>query len=359
MAATIFSHTDADAPVLTGEPGAVANLLRKCLVDGYGSGSEEKTPLGWSMQWHTDTNAQAVFTSADPAATGMHLVVDDRGQGEPFGGQIAQEDARVCVCWGAEDFTGWDANGDPEMVGRFPTAAQKIDTNLNPVDIHKSDSLDNTARPWFLLGDEKSFYLCVRGSYADDWAIDGSHVYSCTYFFFGDLEAASAIDSIPCAIFGCNTSTGTGNSWVTRAPWLSANPGTIYGYMPQKIHEASEVPIVQCLYTTDDPLNRQGPDFYRVNSQTVRPLSLRKEPVVSERNRDESEFESLRGRLPYFRAPWMDLNDWSIYENFWGEATGTARRVVDLGGGLGEHLVVPSSHAANSNGLFFFSLGER
>ena len=70
---TVFSATDAGAPVLTADPGSLKTLLKACLVTGYGS----KQGLGWQMAFEsTDKNA-AAFKSADPTASGFYFKIDN------------------------------------------------------------------------------------------------------------------------------------------------------------------------------------------------------------------------------------------------------------------------------------------
>lgn len=53
---TVYRHTDAGAPHLSPiAPSAIIEILKKCLVDGYGA----KAPLGWSLEYE-DAGAYAV-----------------------------------------------------------------------------------------------------------------------------------------------------------------------------------------------------------------------------------------------------------------------------------------------------------
>ena len=58
---TVYRWDDAGAPQLTsGKPSSIINILKKCLVDGYGS----KPALGWTMAFADDATRSAVFRNS-------------------------------------------------------------------------------------------------------------------------------------------------------------------------------------------------------------------------------------------------------------------------------------------------------
>lgn len=69
MAVTVYSSTDASAPVLTGAVGSFIALLDACLVNGYG----DKGAAGWSKDF-SDTN---LATYRPAFGSGCSLGVDD------------------------------------------------------------------------------------------------------------------------------------------------------------------------------------------------------------------------------------------------------------------------------------------
>lgn len=150
MTVHVYKWTDADAPVLTTEaPGAMANLLRKCLVDGYGSGSEEKAPAGWTVDWDSDTNARLALLPGALEAQTCHYYVDDTGTVGVGGNRWAR-------IWISENWQGWD-----------DTTGEPVDT-LIPDDtefgrtIAKNVSDASTAVvPWILIATDSAFYWLV------------------------------------------------------------------------------------------------------------------------------------------------------------------------------------------------------
>ena len=64
MTVRVYRWDDASAPVLTGEVGKLAALLKACLVTGYGS----KTAAGWSNPYSA-TNVDNKQRIAEGAVT--------------------------------------------------------------------------------------------------------------------------------------------------------------------------------------------------------------------------------------------------------------------------------------------------
>lgn len=70
----LFRCTDDNAPVLSGTRGSLINLLRKCLIDGYGT----KTPAsGWSLEFINATEDVAVFRNDQVSGTGSFMRIDE------------------------------------------------------------------------------------------------------------------------------------------------------------------------------------------------------------------------------------------------------------------------------------------
>lgn len=136
----IYKSTDSGAPVLVGGVSSLINLLDKCLVTGYGSA----TPAGWTKPY-TGTDIAAFRNSVAAGGSGMYLRVSDAGSGT--GG------AREALVRGYATMS--DVNtGTVET----PTVAQIASSLV----WRKSNTVDSTARPWVLIADERTFYLCIN-----------------------------------------------------------------------------------------------------------------------------------------------------------------------------------------------------
>lgn len=203
MAVREYFSTDASAPTLTGQAGSLVNLLKKCLVDGYGS----RTALGWTGMYSSDYK-KAGF-QAPAGSTGMWLYVDD------YGTALTSTTKQAAV-WGNEAFTGFDGSGNPTgMTNRFPNTTQRAKGCC----WWKSSTADGTARPWWLIGDEKLFYLGV------DYSTNG---YWYSNYFFGDIISYRANDAYHCVISTDNGENATYNYFGYLDGALSA-PSATYG----------------------------------------------------------------------------------------------------------------------------------
>ncbi|WP_337055056.1 hypothetical protein [Pseudoxanthomonas sp. USHLN014] len=163
---TIYSSTDGGSPALTGQPGSLAALLDACLVSGYGAGSSAKAPLGWTRSF-TGGNVR-VYRNEPVAGSGYSLRVDDSG---------VIGNARHAFLRAYETMSGLDTG-----VGPTPLAADRTDGCLWP----KSTEVSTAARAWWLIGNDRCFYLFV--------AIDGSSIDQAVPYFAGDIDSQMPSD---------------------------------------------------------------------------------------------------------------------------------------------------------------------
>lgn len=185
MGVKVYFSSDAGAPSLTGEVGTLVGLLKKCLVDGYGT----KAPLGWEGMYNGDYT-RAAFRA--PAGTRFWLHVDDTGP--------SAQGARLARFVGYEGIGGLDANGDPiEPLYRFPTVEQRS----FGCPVAKSTLLSSDAVNWLLVGDEQAFYLWV--AWSSNLLYASTHYGGC---FFGDVASYRADDAYHCAIVGSYNTEG-------------------------------------------------------------------------------------------------------------------------------------------------------
>lgn len=140
-----------------------------------GSITFKHAPLGWATEF-TGTNLRA-YRSADVTGTRMRLRVDDTGT----------LPARV---------VGYESMRDVNTgTGPFPTAAQ-VSGGLY---WGKSSTADATARPWFLVGDSRTFYLYL--------ALNATYPEKGFCYVFGDYASAAAGDAYACALTGSTDAT--------------------------------------------------------------------------------------------------------------------------------------------------------
>lgn len=177
MTVRVYRWDDASAPVLTGEVGKLAALLKACLVTGYGA----KAAAGWSNPYSA-TNIEA-FTNSSSGGSGYGIKVSN----------TTTQSARV------EGFSSIDGSG--VLAEQFPTTVQ-ISGGLY---WFYSNSTDTTPRPWMIVADQYRFYFWVGSGLTtgDGLASTGAIPMQ----FAGDLLGANPADPYRFMLIGA-----TGNS---------------------------------------------------------------------------------------------------------------------------------------------------
>jgi len=185
---------------------ASAHLSVSAATLSGGGGTDSKLGLGWTKPFTgSPAVAQAVYRQG---SSGMYLQVDDAGPGS--GGP------REARCWGWEAMTAW-ATG----TGQFPLPAQTAST---AVVFRKSSTLDSQARPWMLIGDNRTFYLLIQeGSAVGNWCGHG----------FGDFFSFVAGDAYKCMILAKDSENTT---TLTASPFGQQQGVANGGNMPSGGH---------------------------------------------------------------------------------------------------------------------------
>jgi hypothetical protein len=172
MPTRVYKSIAPGAPVLRGSVGSLIEVLRACLVDGYGS----LAPAGWSMPY-TDGQTppqRAHFRQAPRTGWPQcDLQVDDDITTSDSGWDAThlQRIARIA---------GWTAaTGLGVGSGRFPS-----DGSTAPV---PKGSDATTARPWVVVANERGFLM---------WCGDLDPRSNGYVFFFGDLIPHVASDTL-------------------------------------------------------------------------------------------------------------------------------------------------------------------
>jgi hypothetical protein len=161
-APTVYRSDDADAPVLNGMPGAMVNLLQKCLVDGYGA----KAPAGWTMPFISGDGWKAVFRNDHVLGFGKYFrIIEDNTSAYDYG-----KGAAIC---------GYETMSDIDTgLGRIPAAAGYKWFN-------KSDTNNTTPRFWIMVADSRGFY--IRIDYDDSYATPGPQDHKSRTYYVGDF----------------------------------------------------------------------------------------------------------------------------------------------------------------------------
>lgn len=186
--------------------GGTAHLTVSGSTLSGGSGTDSKASLGWSKPYTGASWLQADYKQL--AGCGFYLQVDDTGPGS--GG------VRESRGFGFETLTAYNTG-----TGQFPTAAQ----SGAGVAVRKSSTLDNVARPWVLLGDDRTFYLFTYtgdsagfahgAAFGDFYSFVSGDLYKCL-LMTGSTEGTSATSTafgqIHQAISGANLT----SHWLPR-----------------------------------------------------------------------------------------------------------------------------------------------
>ncbi len=192
MPITVYSSTDASAPVLTGAPGSMIALLTSCLVNGYGS----KAGAGWTKPY-TGTNVAAFRMSVGTYASENPI--------QSTGGYLYVGDTSVESYRFASMYAYTSMSSITTGLGRYPTTGTR--GILKGYD-------DSTPTPWVLVASHRSFYLFTYPYTTDATIADGTATLD--YYndmFFGDFTSyvTNGVDQYRCMLI-CGVDGTTNNA---------------------------------------------------------------------------------------------------------------------------------------------------
>lgn len=226
-----FDSAMTGAPVLSGSAGALRALLKACLVDGFGAGAVAtltvaagiatatfagahpyrvgtvaqfagSTPAGLNGQKRilSTTTGAVTFAApgvADGAATGTitHKVAA-AGWQELFAGSVTNV---LCLKPAVVEATGCvlriDDTGTLNARVRAFESMTDASTGTGPTPLDsqlsgglfwpKSGTANSTARPWYMVADERGFYLAVAPQSGDRY----------TLLYVGDISSLKSGDA--------------------------------------------------------------------------------------------------------------------------------------------------------------------
>lgn len=189
----VYKSTDASAPTLPGQVGALKDLLKKILVGtsgvAYGTGPSQKLAAGWSNAFPAgETTTKIAFRNSLAAGgSGMYArLLDD---GSMTGG------AKEAGLFSYAAMTDVDTGTD-----QAPTTAQMS----AGVVLRKSATADGTARPWIVIADERTFYIWID-------SLPGTNTEK-TVGGAGDFESLVAGDGYAYFSVGCSAQNTNGRA---------------------------------------------------------------------------------------------------------------------------------------------------
>lgn len=169
MTVRLYSWNDPGAPILANTPGSLGsliNLLKKCLVEGYGT----KPGAGWTMPFEDAVNNKAAFRNGlVEGGTGTYFYIDDN------------VDYRYAHIRGYRSMSDINTGAYP-----FPHPSR---WNGSPGAIIKcySNAVNNGGL-WYVIACERGAYIITKGRNSDD----GYNPYATKYngqwyvYFIGD-----------------------------------------------------------------------------------------------------------------------------------------------------------------------------
>lgn len=173
MTVRIYKSTDASAPVLSGQAGALIALLDAVLINGYGSA----TPAGWAKAF-SGTNLAAYRPPV--GGNRFYLRIDDTGT----------TNGRA---------VGYESMSDVNTgVAGFPTETQFAGGMYWP----KSNTADATARPWIIAATDRMLIMHVSSSTI-------ANATNASICIFGDIKSYKAGDIYGTIHVGAATSAPT------------------------------------------------------------------------------------------------------------------------------------------------------
>ncbi|MDO6526938.1 hypothetical protein Q4519_14725 [Motilimonas sp. 1_MG-2023] len=129
---TVYRWDDAGAPgIPNGTPSEIINVLKKCLVEGYGA----KQPLGWSVAFEDAPTNQIIFKNdiSQGGSGGVVKFFDATGN-DPVSGLVSYQSAQACS--GINDL--------------FNVGAQRV-----------TRAVKNNHDAWVLIGTARGFYFTI------------------------------------------------------------------------------------------------------------------------------------------------------------------------------------------------------
>ena len=195
MGVRIFSNEDEGAPVLKDQPGSLINILKACLIDGYGSATPTSPHGSWEVITDS-TGRKGAFRSTDPDANGFWFYIDDNanntadvGMAEVFTGFDASDVPKTDTTWMLQPQTNaWQKTESPDISPWKVIADERFFYWIHMSSVRQA-AFDNNGWPGAWAGEDGSqYYDPANGSYqTHGWQSSGNA--------FGDLINTSASDT--------------------------------------------------------------------------------------------------------------------------------------------------------------------
>lgn len=194
---TVYRYTDPGAPQLVNcTPSEWINILKKCLVEGYG----DKAPLGWTLAFENVQTQKVAFRNS----------IANGGSGGYFqfwsstGDNNSQRDCYIKCA------------GDMSDLDVFTKACGLRTVTLSP-----------SGKGWELIGTSRGFYLIQHRTDTTKMMVPANTIYWC--YFIGDIYSFYPNDVNCFSIVSGNSTTG--DLTTTPANSVIGWSGTLYAQL--------------------------------------------------------------------------------------------------------------------------------
>jgi hypothetical protein len=326
---TVYRSDDAGAPQFTEgmKPSELINVLKKCLVTGYGS----KAAAGWSVAFEDAPNNQIVFRNSTSLASGGFVKFWPRSAGDVIKGVVNFQAAPFLTSinpdWITTNAVGW----------RCQTGA------------------GNYTKNWVVIATAASFYIFSYGDAPKNTVqLSTSHY---TSFFCGDLHSLVPNDA---ARFITMLYPSEFDASLTATPqWSEGLTYILDTHKVCKMHQTdgSDFPK-QMQLMLPFPLSRTTPvrEVPPANhSQTLMPVLLRQtyySPQSSGGLYEDSQ--GVNGNMSMLHPAVRGALPGLFQSAFTGYTDQILPVTKDFNGST--HYLVPNSHLGGSN--MWISLGD-
>lgn len=176
---TVYRSTDVGAPVGTAaNPLDWITILKKCLVEGYGS----KSPLGWTLEFENAATYAAVFRNNPVIGSGGYF-------------QIASSNGT----------NGTNVAIDLSIAKGMTGVGVYIDKILQ----RRLGLFNTRTNGWVVIGTSRGFWM-LQNSSESTWSTSTGYSSACWTVFVGDIETFDPNDTSPFTLV--HGVSGTGDS---------------------------------------------------------------------------------------------------------------------------------------------------
>lgn len=196
-----YSSTDANAPVLNGEPGSLITVLNACLVNGYGS----KPGAGWTLlgQGTASSNPYTAMYQMGSGSKCVLYIQDNWGMNGASG--------TMANLSGGLPTSTWSSG----LVGVFPLVNNSVAYSTNLVITKSIRASASIPVVWWIIATSNAVYIIVQPGCYFGSPYSAASLAVPSIFTFGDIFGTQINDQYPCHIQGDSSQNNTWSPYYT------------------------------------------------------------------------------------------------------------------------------------------------